>query len=112
MHGKILDLPEGYYIIHYPEFSWRKCVFYAHLEALEYYEFHTRSLIRRLLRRLAPIFAPLIYLYHMALSARYGRLVNRCTAIREFDLSIYETLVHTLAKLRGEKGRALASSFG
>jgi hypothetical protein len=28
--------------------------------------------------------------------------------MREFDLSIYETLVHTLIKLRGEKGKALA----
>ncbi|ADY01285.1 glycosyl transferase family 2 [Vulcanisaeta moutnovskia 768-28] len=29
VHGKILDLPESYYIIHYPEFNWRKGVFYA-----------------------------------------------------------------------------------
>ncbi|MGC9107243.1 MAG: glycosyltransferase [Infirmifilum sp.] len=108
IHGKILDLSEEYSIIHYPDFNYRKMIFYAYLEALEYYEFNTRSLIRRELWKLTPISAPLIYLYHIILSIRQDKLYNKCTVMREFDLSMYETLVHTLVKFRGERRRALA----
>ena len=52
--------------------------------------------------------APLIYLYHILLSMRQGKLYNKCTVMREFDISMYETLVHTLVKFRGKRERTLA----
>mgnify|MGYP001626308768 CR=1 FL=1 len=55
-----------------------------------------------------PISAPLIYLHHIILSIMRDKLYNRCTVTREFDLSMYETLVHTLVKFRGERRRTLA----
>jgi len=116
--GKILDPPEEYYILHYPTWSRQKLVFYAYLEALEYYQHFTRSLIRRALWKISPFSANLILLYHLNnfVLRKKNPYINLCTVIRTVDiLTFYETLVHTLVKFRGkrrERISKLISKYG
>jgi glycosyltransferase involved in cell wall biosynthesis len=56
--GKIYELPDEYYILHYPTWSRSKLVFYAYLETLEYYQHFSRSIIRKALWRTLPFSAP------------------------------------------------------
>jgi glycosyltransferase involved in cell wall biosynthesis len=67
--GKILELAEEYYILHYPSFPKSKLLFYAYLESLEFYRHNTRSNIRKALWMFTPLSAPMIiistYDYHI-----------------------------------------------
>jgi hypothetical protein len=104
--GNVLELPEEYYILHYPSWSKSKLVFYAYLESLEYYRHATRSKIRKALWKLTPLSAPMIITYNIILNLIMKRNlhINLCTLIRTIDTySLYEILVHTLTKFRGGK---------
>ncbi|MEM4468891.1 MAG: hypothetical protein QXS32_07505 [Candidatus Nezhaarchaeales archaeon] len=106
VHGNICHLPEDYYILHFPHsrgFFPKKLICYAYLEAMEYYRHKTRSKLRRALWGLAPLSTPLIYAYHLALPLKRKKPFNIPTLIYTFRQSIYESLVHTLMKLRSKK---------
>jgi hypothetical protein len=103
--GNVLELPEEYYILHYPSWPKSKLVFYAYLESLEYYQHATRSKIRKALWKLTPLSAPMTVMYHIILMMKRNPHINLCTLIRTIDTySSYEILMHTLTKFRGGKG--------
>ena len=104
--GNVLELPEEYYILHYPSWPKSKLVFYAYLESLEYYQHATRSKIRKALWKLTPLSASMTVMYNIILNLMMKRNphINLCTLIRTIDTySFYEVLVHTLMKFRGGK---------
>jgi glycosyltransferase involved in cell wall biosynthesis len=104
VYGKIYELPEEYFIIHYGSQSKHKLVFYAYLESLEYYRHYAR--IRYPLWRLMPLTAPLLILYYLFrdLIIKSNPYLNLCTILRTiYPCSHYEILVHTLMQFRGEK---------
>ncbi len=104
INGKTLELPEDYYILHFgpSDFRrWRKrSNIFARMEALQIYK-HGGNLLERSLRALAPFSMPLIYIYR-----------NMGTLIRKYPmnyLALYETLVHTLTKLRTRREKLFAA---
>jgi len=107
--GKILELAEEYYILHYPSFPKSKLLFYAYLESLEYYRHNTRSNIRKALWMFTPLSAPMIIIYnmyHLVLKPimKKTSYVNSCTIIRIINtFALYEILVQTLTKFRGRR---------
>jgi glycosyltransferase involved in cell wall biosynthesis len=109
--GKILELAEEYYILHYPSFSKSKLLFYAYLESLEFYRYrhNTRSNIRKALWMFTPLSAPMIITYntyHLVLKPimKKTSYVNSCTIMRIINtFTLYEILVQTLTKFRGRR---------
>jgi glycosyltransferase involved in cell wall biosynthesis len=109
--GKILELPEEYYILHYPTWSRSKLMFYAYLEALEYYHHFSRSIIKKTLWKTLPFSAPLIILYNLIndVLKKQNPCMNLCTVMRTIDTAtFYELLVHTLIKFRGKRRERLS----
>jgi (heptosyl)LPS beta-1,4-glucosyltransferase len=109
--GKIHELPEEYYILHYPTWSRSKLAFYAYLEALEYYQHFSRSIIRKTLWKTLPFSAPLIILYNLIndLLKKQNPCMNLCTVMRTIDTAaFYELLVHILIKFRGKRRKRLS----
>jgi hypothetical protein len=68
--GNVLELPEEYYILHYPSWPKSKLVFYAYLESLEYYQHAARSKIRKALWKLTPLSASMTVMYHSLMMKR------------------------------------------
>jgi glycosyltransferase involved in cell wall biosynthesis len=109
--GKIHELPEEYYILHYPTWSRSKLAFYAYLEALEYYQHFSRSIIRKTLWKTLPFSAPLIILYNLinGFLKKQNPCMNLCTVMRTIDTAaFYELLVHILIKFRGKRRERLS----
>ena len=102
--GKIYELPEEYYILHYPKWSRSKLVFYVYLEALEYYQHFSRSIIRKTLWKTLPFSAPLIILIKLSnlindVLKKQNPRMNLYTIRRAIDTAaFYELLVHTSIK--------------
>ncbi|MEM0241401.1 MAG: glycosyltransferase [Candidatus Nezhaarchaeales archaeon] len=109
VHGNIYHLPEDYYILHIPysrKFFPEKLRYYAYLEAMEYYRHRAKCKLREALWKLAPLSTALLYVYNLARLLKYKSPFNIPTLIYIFRRSIYESLVHTLMKLRsGEEIR-------
>lgn len=111
IHGRIVQLPEEYYIIHLPleeELQRRKLVFYAKLEALEYYK---RGGIRRVWRnllKLAPFNTPLIYLFYITTPLVMGRPINSYMLLDAVKPALYDALTETLMKTRSRRQRKIA----
>jgi hypothetical protein len=107
--GKIFELAEEYYILHYPSFPKSKLLFYAYLESLEFYRHNTRSNIRKVLWMFTPLSAPMIIIYnmyHLVLKPimKKTSYVNSCTIIKIINtFALYEILVQTLTKFRGRR---------
>ena len=104
IYGKIYELPEEYFIIHYGSPLKHKLVFYAYLESIEYYRHYAR--VRYPLWRLMPISAPLLILYYYVqdIILKLNPCLNICTALRTlYPYSYYEILVHTLIQFRGKR---------
>jgi len=115
--GRILELPEEYFIIHYGSWSMRKIVTYAYLESLERFTHFARP-IRRILWNLLPVSASFVVIYRLIhdLAIRKNPHINLGTVVRTiYPDSFYEILVHTLMRFRGrkrEKISKLISKYG
>jgi hypothetical protein len=110
VYGKILDLPEEYFIVHYGSqgsLSARKIVFYALLESLEYYQHpFVHSIIKRTLWRFSPLSAPLIILRRLIIDCIIKRNhgLNLCTLTRVvYPYSFYEIAESVLTRFRGKR---------
>jgi glycosyltransferase involved in cell wall biosynthesis len=106
VYGKIFELPEQYFIIHYIFPSKHKIMFYALLESIEYYNHFTSSKIKRILQKFLPFSASLMILSYLikGIIIKKNPYINLCTIIRTiYPFSYYDILVHTLIKFRGQK---------
>lgn len=111
IHGRIVQLPEEYYIIHLPleeELQRRKLVFYAKLEALEYYKRGGSRRVWRNLLKLAPFNTPLIYLFYITTPLVMGRPINSYMLLDAVKPALYDALTETLMKTRSRRQRKIA----
>ncbi|HWQ16867.1 MAG TPA: glycosyltransferase family 2 protein [Sulfolobales archaeon] len=112
--GRVLELPENYYILHFylrqqnAKERWRKWAKYARIEALQYYR-HEGFFVRKPLWTLAPFSMPLIYLYNIVRASIKKSPINYPALYETLHLALYETLVHTLKKLRGRRRKLFAA---
>jgi glycosyltransferase involved in cell wall biosynthesis len=113
--GEVYKLPTKYYILHLPPpASMSKLVNYARYEALEYPEFRRRGsstrkdLVIRGIYELAPLTIPLHALSLMVNQlTKYGYL-NVPTLKALLERVLYDNIVHTLIKTRGERKTRIA----
>jgi glycosyltransferase involved in cell wall biosynthesis len=115
IRGRVLELPEEYYILHFPNINLRKLVKYAYIEVLEKYKFTTKSKIKSILWKLSPFSIIAIWFYYLIFDIAHKKLYGVCTIKNEFYLAIYETLIHTLIKFRSMRREIIAkiiSSYG
>jgi glycosyltransferase involved in cell wall biosynthesis len=115
IRGRVLELPEGYYILHFPNINLRKLVKYAYIEVLEKYKFITKSKIKSILWKLSPFSIIAIWFYYLIFDIAHKKLYGVCTIKNEFYLAIYEALIHTLIKFRSMRREIIAkiiSSYG
>jgi hypothetical protein len=110
IRGKILTLPEEYYIVHLWSKSWhRKIAQYARIHALQYFELNHPSKIRRTLWYLLPISSIPYYFYLLyAYSLRGKKIFNLETIIYTVGKVLYDSLLFTLMKLRSKKQKEIA----
>jgi (heptosyl)LPS beta-1,4-glucosyltransferase len=110
IRGKILTLPEEYYIVHLWSKSWhRKIAQYARIHALQYFELNHPSKIRRTLWHLLPISSIPYYFYLLyAYSLRGKKIFNLETIIYTVGKVLYDSLLFTLMKLRSKKQKEVA----
>ena len=111
IRGKVLHLPEEYYILHFPKFTKGKTVLYAKLEALEYYdryESSSMSLVNKALLKLAPITCIPLALYYLVLHMRRRKPLNYLGVVEAFDLAKYQSMVNLLMASRNRKQKLMA----
>jgi len=112
INGKVLELPEDHYILHYGPHDLKKWKAgfkkFAWYEALQYYK-HEGFFVRRVLWVLAPFSMPLIYLYIIARASIKGSPMNYLSLKGALYFAFYEALVHTLTKIRDNRRRLLAA---
>jgi glycosyltransferase involved in cell wall biosynthesis len=108
--GEVYKLPIKYYILHLPPpASMSKLVNYARYEALEYSEFRRRGssmrrdLVIRGVYKLDPLTLPLHVLSLMVNQLTKYRYLNVPTLKALLERVLYDNIVHTLIKTRGEK---------
>jgi len=109
IQGKILTLPEEYYIMHlWSESRHKKITQYARIQALQYFELSHHSKIRRALWYLLPISSIPYYFYLLYASSFRGKIFNLETIIYTVEKMLYDSLFFTLMKLRSEKQKEIA----
>ena len=111
IRGKILCLPEDYYILHFPKHTERKMAFYAKLEALEYYDRYkdiSISSLNRALLKLTPITCIPLALYYVTLHLRRRKPFNYLGLMQAFKLARYQSMVNLLMVTRSRKQRLIA----
>jgi glycosyltransferase involved in cell wall biosynthesis len=100
IEGSIFDLPERYYIIHINNFSWSKQLFYCRLEALMYYTYTAKNLLRRGLWHLGPFSVPLLYFYQICRDLYRNKPINSLALFNSLNLAIYDTFLWIFMHLR------------
>ena len=108
--GRILILPEKYYIIHlWDRFWFRKIARYARIQALQYFKLNHPSKIRRALWSLLPVSSIPYYFYLLyAYSLRGKKIFNLEAVMYTIGNMLYDSLLFTLMKLRSKKQREIA----
>ena len=104
VNGVTEELPDVYYILHRQEkWDWNKSLHYARLEALEYSSKYghekSRSLIRPMLWRLAPISVIPLYLYNLSVGRKH---LNASTLLPAFRWTLYESIKRMLMNIRNK----------
>ena len=115
IRGKILYLPEDYYILRSPKRTKRKRVLYAKLEALQYYDRYkdaSMSLLNKALLKLTPITCIPLALYYVVLHVCRGKPLNYLGLIQTFELAIYQSMVNLLMAIRSKKQKLMAKFPG
>ena len=111
IRGRILCLPEEYYILHFRKYTERKMAFYAKLEALEYYDRYkdaSISSLNKALLKLTPITCIPLALYYVVLHLRRRKPLNYLGLIQAFRLARYQSMVNLLMIIRSRKQKLMA----
>ncbi len=109
VYGRIHNLPEMYYIIHFGEAmgDLPKILKYARLEAAQYYR-PRLSLRAKPLYWLAPFGLPLLLLYYLLEDLMRGSGINSATILPTVKMAFYRNLVWTFMKLRNKDEKSTA----
>ena len=110
IQGKILALPDEYYIIHLWNKIWsRKQAQYARIQALQYFKIEHPSKIRRVLWHSLPATSIPYYFYLLYAYSLRGKKTFNLEAIRcTIGKMLYDSLLFTLIKLRSKKQKEIA----
>jgi glycosyltransferase involved in cell wall biosynthesis len=110
IQGKILPLPDEYYIIHLWCKIWsKKHVQYVRIQALQYFKIEHPSKTRRALWYLLPITSIPYYFYLLYAYGLRGKKIFNLEAIKyTVGKMLYDSLLFTLIKLRNKKQEEIA----
>ena len=110
--GPIVRLPEDYYVIHlqyYEEEGWiKKVVKYAYFQSIQYVNLADGNSIRKFFLKLMPLSAAPYPLYLLSAFIFRRRPLNALSLPYTFKRAMYDSILHTLLKLRPRRRKILA----